>query len=305
MQKITYTSDKNDRLDSYLQNRYPSLSFSKICKYNKENKIKVNGKKQPLSYRLQNNDEITLFINDLPDSTAPLYKFAKNELSIQYEDENILIVNKPQGLICIDSNNTIADTLINRVLNYLNYDSSFAFTPALCHRLDTGTEGLVIIAKTKPSYDEITNLIKAHKIIKEYRCITFGIPKKEHDILNTYLKKDSKSGFVKSYSNPIQGSLNAISEYNVIATRNTYALVNVKLFTGRTHQIRVHLSSINCPIIGDTKYGNIKQNNLLKLSRQCLVAYKITFPELTINKNLSKKTIEIPTNNIEQMFSKL
>lgn len=303
MQTIQFSADKQERLDSFLLKRFPSLSFGKLCKFHKENKIKINKKKEPLSYKLQKGDLITLYILEI--EGTPIYLSAKDTLNIVYEDDYLLIVNKPQGLICIDENNQIADTLINRVLKYTHYNDSFEFKPALCHRLDTGTEGLIIIAKNKDACDEMLSLIKEHKIQKEYKCICYGIPTKTHDIIHSFFVKDNKTGIIKSFKTQVENSKEAITEYNLEESKNNYSLINVVLHTGRTHQIRVHLSQINCPILGDTKYGNVEINNTLSLKRQKLLSYKITFPSLKVDTTLSNKIITLDTTSFYDYYSSL
>lgn len=292
---------KELKLSDYLQNRF-NLSFSMQCKYLKENKIKVNSKKVPLTYKLQKNDQIKLYILGL-DENAPKFMFAKDELDIVYEDENILILNKPQKLECIDENNINCDTLINRVLKYLKY--SDGFVPSLCHRLDLNTSGIVLVAKNEESKLILDDIIKKHTLFKEYTAITTSIPD-DKNYIKSYLKKDANASFVKNYTKPQEGAKEAILEYKKVAVNKNFALVKINLKTGRTHQIRVQFASINCSILGDTKYGNVTINNKTNIKRQVLSATRIIFPSLSGKlEYLSNKEFSVDSSKIEELFKSL
>jgi len=294
MRELLYTDSKEIRLDSFLEEKFPSLTFSKLNQYLRENKIKVNKKKVPLSTRLHSGDIVYLYIlDDVLDKTVSI------ALDVVYEDSNILIVNKPAGLIVQDENNPDNDSLLNRSKAYLKSRDDEYKDLVLCHRLDTGTSGIVILAKNEDAENAITTLIRLHKIQKEYRCITYGIPKEREGTIDNYLLKDSKTGQVKQYAHEKEGAKRAISEYYVANTNNEYALINVKLLTGRTHQIRVHMAGLHCPIVGDSKYGNNLVNRKTKQKRQLLCAYKIKFPYMDGKySNISNKefTVKIPDN---------
>ncbi len=294
MRELLYTDSKEIRLDSFLEEKFPSLTFSKLNQYLRENKIKVNKKKVPLSTRLHSGDIVYLYIlDDVLDKTVSI------ALDVVYEDSNILIVNKPAGLIVQDENNPDSDSLLNRAKAYLKSRDDEYKDLVLCHRLDTGTSGIVILAKNEDAENTITTLIRLHKIQKEYRCITYGIPKEREGTIDNYLLKDSKTGQVKQYAHEKEGAKRAVSEYYVANTNNEYALINVKLLTGRTHQIRVHMVGLHCPIVGDSKYGNNLVNRKTKQKRQLLCAYKIKFPYMDGKySNISNKefTIKIPDN---------
>ena len=277
---------KNDiRLDKFLLEQFPALTFTKLAKALKTNKIKVNNKKVPLNTRLYKGDILKLFILDDELTNAPKLLDPSH---IIFEDKNILVAFKEPGLISIDDDPEV-DSLNKRIKTYLQTDEG-----SICHRLDTGTSGLLIFAKNEPTEEAILSAIKNHKLQKFYRCVTFGWPKENSGTITNYLKKED-DGFVKVYNTKVDGSKEAITKYTVLKKMNELAYLDVELLTGRTHQIRVHLKSLGCPILGDSKYGNESGNRKYKKKRQCLCAYKIIMPtfdgELSY---LSKKVFKIP-----------
>ena len=191
------------RLDNYLMEQFPALNPGRLNKALRENKIKLNGKKQPLSTRVMAGDEIKLFILDeVLDADkrveGPAWKNARGPAQVVYDCPQILIVNKPAGL-AVDGPED--DTLLNRGLLYLNqqgeYKENSLYTPALCHRLDTGTSGLVIIAKTPEAEELFLAAIKNRDVQKTYLCVTFGRPTPPDATLGGYLLKDADRGIVK------------------------------------------------------------------------------------------------------------
>lgn len=275
------------RLDKYLAEQFPALTFGKLNKALRENKIKLNGKKQPLSTRVQTGDEIRLFLPDeqLTPAAAqgPAFLRARFAAKPVYEDDHILLVDKPAGLPV--THDTDPDTLIHRALLYLyrehKWEPGKGPVPALCHRLDTGTSGLVLIAKDPKTEQLLTGLIRGRQIRKEYLCITFGRPRPEQATLQGYLLKDAGKGLVRVSDRPMPGGKEIETRYETLAVSGRLALLQVDLITGRTHQIRAHMASIGCPILGDSKYGNNAANRELKLKYQALCAWQLTFPTLT------------------------
>ena len=272
------------RLDNYLMQQFPALNPGRLNKALRENKIKLNGKKQPLSTRVMAGDEIKLFIlDDVLDADkrvdGPAWKNARGPAQVVYDCPQILIVNKPAGL-AVDGPDD--DTLLNRALLYLNqqgeYKENDVYTPALCHRLDTGTSGLVIIAKTPEAEELFLAAIKSREVKKTYLCVTFGRPTPPDATLGGYLLKDADRGIVKIVEDKQPGAKDVETRYETIAVSGRLALLKVQLITGRTHQIRAHMASIGCPILGDSKYGNNTANRELKLKYQALCAWELTMP---------------------------
>lgn len=301
MRLLKVTSLLPIRLDKYLMQEFPRLGIGLLNKSLRENKIKLNGKKQPLSTRVQNGDEIKLFIPDLQlglvPANSPAFLQANYPAKIIYEDDFLLLADKPAGLPVSDE--AQADTLINRVLLYLYNEKKYIpeqdWTPQLCHRLDTGTSGLVIIAKDPEALTLISKLIKNRSIKKEYLCVTFGRPLPPSDTLNGFLAKDSHKGHVQIFNTEVPGSKPVITRYETVATSGRLALLKVQLITGRTHQIRAHLASIGCPILGDSKYGNNTANREFRFKYQALCAWKLSFPKLSDQKlsGISEKAFQL------------
>lgn len=257
------------RLDKYLMEQYPALNPGRLNKALRENKIKLNGKKQPLSTRVQNGDVIRLFLLDDQLEKRPLPPAV-----FVYEDEEILVANKPAG---IEVDGPAEDTLLKRVQATLAAQGKPA-RAVLCHRLDTGTSGLILLAKTSEAEAFLTQAIKARTIEKRYLCVTFGRPQPPAALLRDYLVKDAARGVVRILPNPAEGAKEVITGYETLAVSGRLALLEVELVTGRTHQIRAHLASIGCPILGDSKYGNHAANRELRFKYQALCAWELRFP---------------------------
>ena len=257
------------RLDKYLMDQFPALGMGRLNKALRENKIKLNGKKQPLSTRVQNGDIIKLFLNDdqLENRPTPAAVFV-------YEDDDIIIASKPAG-IAVDGSDS--DTLLRRVQTKLAAEGKAAHA-VLCHRLDTGTSGLVLLAKNSAAEAFLTAAIKARDIEKRYLCVTFGRPNPPAALLRDYLLKDAERGIVRITDTTAGGAKEVITGYETLAVSGRLALLEVELVTGRTHQIRAHLAHIGCPILGDSKYGNNAANRELRFKYQALCAWELRFP---------------------------
>ena len=270
MQELHVKSLLPVRLDKYLMEQFPALGLGRLNKALRENKIKLNGKKQPLATRVQNGDVIRVYLLDdqlgLTSQEGPEFLQARAPAEFIYENDDLIVANKPAG-IPVDGDES--DTLLNRVLRRL-YEEK---------RLDTGTSGLVLLAKTAAAEDFLVNAIKERLIRKTYLCVTFGRPVPPAATLHSFLTKDSVHGIVRILDEPKSGAKEIITAYDTIAVSGRLALLRVELVTGRTHQIRAHLASIGCPILGDSKYGNNAANRELKLKYQALCAWELAFPK--------------------------
>ncbi len=278
--KQIYITKNAKSLSEFLSSSYPLLKTGTLNKFLRNNKIKVNGKKVPLNTPLSKGDVINLYIDDAyfekPDKSNA-FKFSGKNLEIIYEDDNLLVVNKPAGIPVTDDNWRNYDTLINRVKNYYHINNH-PVSPALCHRLDTGTSGLVMVAKNEKFLEFMLDMFRDKELEKEYICIVKGIPEKKTAVYSAWLTKNAKQGYVtisdnskNNLSKPIQTIVTLVESYN------DYSLLKIGLITGRTHQIRAHLAFLGMPILGDSRYGINNLNRQLKLKYQTLCSHKITF----------------------------
>ncbi|MDL2215845.1 RluA family pseudouridine synthase [Ruminococcaceae bacterium OttesenSCG-928-N02] len=274
--------DANPRLlREYLREQYPLLSAGGFSRALKNKAILVNGERPAYHTRLQKGDRIRLYlpahILGEGERTAALpFLAAREELAVIYEDENLLVVNKPAGLLSMGDT---PDTLEHRCQLYL-YSTGFYNTqapPRLCHRLDRGTSGLVLVAKNTPSFDAALAQMNMGHIVKKYVCITTAAPEKPSATLHAHLSKNAKNATVKVHSTPHGNSRPIETGYEVLGQKNGLCLLQVKLVTGRTHQIRAHMAYIGCPILGDGKYGNEKRNRMHHAKYQALCAQQLVF----------------------------
>lgn len=311
-------NDAGQRLDRFLIKLFPSLKASTINKAVRNKDIKINGKRTETAYRLQKGDVIYLFF---PDSMLTVSKdkqedfmSAGDKLDILYEDENILLVNKEQGLVVHADDDNTSDTLINRIKKYLFQKGEFmpqeenVFAPALCNRIDRNTCGIVIAAKNAEALRILNDKIKNRELKKEYICIALGrLPKKE-DTLTAFLEKDSNSNTVKISERKTKENLTIKTKYRVIEQGEMFSLLNVELLTGRTHQIRAHMAYIGHPLLGDGKYGNNRINVKYGFKTQALCSYKLTFQFDTdgdILNYLDKKAFEVKEIPFMEKYNKI
>ena len=281
-------NDSGQRLDKFLTKAVKNLPQSLLYKYIRLKRIKLNGKRCAISDRLNEGDVIRLYINDEffeGDVSKPDFLKAPNSLDIVYEDENILLCDKKCGLVVHEDESGAADTLINRILHYLydkgEYDpkSEHSFVPALCNRIDRNTGGIVICAKNAESLRILNQKVKDREIDKRYLCVTVGVPPKKKDTLTAYHERNEKTKVVKITDTKTPHNKTMITEYKVLetSTDNKLALLEVKLVTGRTHQIRAHLAHIGCPLLGDGKYGKNAVNREYGVKTQALCAFRLSF----------------------------
>ncbi len=277
-------NDANQRLDKFLTKSLPALSQSLLYKYLRLKRIKVNGKRAEPSYRLTEGDRLALYLNDEFFEKEPASPTVKQFPipEIVYEDQNILLINKPAGLVVHEDDRGSEDTLIARILSYLTqkgeYDPSKerSFIPALCNRIDRNTSGIVLAAKNAEALRILNQKVRDREIDKRYLCAAAGHLPPQGE-LKAFMRKDERRNEVKVYDHPVPDGKTMLTNYRVIRAGKEASLLEVELITGRTHQIRAHLAHIGHPLIGDGKYGDRRLNEKFHCKTQLLCAYKLTF----------------------------
>lgn len=284
---VVKKNDANQRLDKFLLKKFKTMPKKMAYMYIRKKCVKVNGKKATPEVMLKENDILTFYIKDeffdnIQEENYEFLKAPKN-LKIIYEDENIILLDKKPGVIVHQDKSYHFDCLLLRLQHYLYDNGEYnpkeenCFAPALVNRIDRNTGGIVIGAKNAESLRILNQKMKDRELHKFYLCLLINKPKKDNAILSDYLIKNEKTNKVTVLRNEKQGAKKILTKYSVLETNNNLTLCEVELLTGRTHQIRAHMSSIGCPILGDNKYGNKKLNQKYSLSKQCLYSYKLAF----------------------------
>ena len=276
---VTLPYDRK-RVDLFLFDMMPSIKSSVIYKAFRKRNIKVNNKRVKESYVLSHGDKVQVYIPEeyLKDKASEEAS-GTDSPQIIYEDDYILIVSKPQGMpVHQDKNNDIRvlNRWVQKTVSERGKIHEQGF-PALCHRIDRNTGGLVLFAKDSKTLAILEDKFKNREIRKIYHCLIYGVPLKKSDELHGYLKKDSKNSRVFVYDKPLKGAEPIITRYRVLKAFDEYSLLEVELVTGKTHQIRAHLAYIGHPLLGDGKYGINSVNRRFKLKWQALWSYELTF----------------------------
>ena len=283
----TTKNDSGQRLNKFLEKAVPRLSGGMMHKYLRLKRIKVNGKRTEAAYRLCEGDAVQLYLNDeyfdAPREEDAFRRIIRPQLHIVYEDENILLADKAPGMVVHADERGDTNTLIAHIQAHLyqsgawDPDDAASFAPALCNRIDRNTGGIVIAAKTAEALRILNDKIKSRELEKRYLCIVHGRPSPAEGLIENYLRRDEKRKQVTLHTTCVPGAKTARTRYRTLATAKKLSLVECELLTGRTHQIRAHMASIGCPLLGDGKYGTNELNRPYGETGQALYAYKLTF----------------------------
>lgn len=273
-------SEKGDRLDYFIALNRADLSRSFVKKLIIDGLVLVNGKKTKSSYNVENGDIIEV---NLPESKNVEPTPEDIPLNIIYEDEDIVIVNKPQDMVVHPAKGNMNGTLVNSLLyNISNLSSIDEIRPGIVHRLDKDTSGLLIVAKNNISHKKLVNSLKNRDIKRVYRALVYDVVKTDEGIIDQPIGRNpvnrKKMGVTK------KNSKSAVTHYKVLQRYEDFTLLELSLESGRMHQIRVHMSYINHPVVGDPIYS--KRKTKFGLDKQMLHAYKIGFNHPSTGKYL-------------------
>lgn len=269
---IVKKQDANNRIDAYLSSKNDDFSRVAIQRLIEEQKILVNGKKTKASYKVQENDKITLE-EEMPKEIS--LKAQEIPIEIIYEDNDIIVVNKPKGLVVHPANGNLDGTLVNAIMAICKDSLSGIggeLRPGIVHRLDKDTSGLLIVAKNDKAHINMSEQIKNHEVEKTYIALVRGFVKENEATINMPIGRSTKD---RKKMAVVNTGKEAITHFKVLQRYDKYTLLEIKIETGRTHQIRVHLSQIGYPIVGDAVYSNGK--NEWNIEGQCLHAKRLKF----------------------------
>lgn len=280
-------NDAGQRLDRFVSKAAPLIPESLLQKTLRKKDIKINGRPAKGEARLAEGDTVRVYLPDeffeAPREENAWRKITAPRLDIVYEDENILLVDKKPGVLCHSAGEWSWNTLIANIQAYLRAKGEWdptrenSFAPALCNRIDRNTGGIVIAAKNAAALRVLNDKIRDREIEKYYLCAVRGRPKPESGRLENYLFKDADKNQVYVKSKPEPGARTAVTEYRVLRTNGALSLVECRLLTGRTHQIRAQMAHAGWPLLGDGKYGVERVNRSYGEKGQALYSYRLEF----------------------------
>lgn len=273
-------NDAGQRTDKFIMKTFDRLPRSLMFKQIRKKNIKINKKRCTSEQLLQEGDVLELYLSDDVLHTKEKYfdfMKASGTLDIIYEDENIMVINKPVGVLCHPEKGDYTDNIVARIRRYLYEKGEWSpekssYSPSLANRIDRNTGGIVIGAKNSNALKILNDKIKKREIKKYYLTVVHGKTEKQSDTLTAYLTKDNEKNMVSVTDEETDGSKKIVTKYKVIDYYDDASLLEVELITGRTHQIRAHLAHIGHPLYGDGKYGEQRGRY-----RQALYSYKLKF----------------------------
>ena len=278
---IVEKENVNKRIDAFLANKNPEQSRVAIQRLIENEKVLVNGKKIKPSYKIQENDEITM---EEIEPVEVALKAQEIPLDIIYEDKDIIVVNKPKGMVVHPGNGNPDGTLVNAIMAICKDSLSGIggeIRPGIVHRLDKDTSGIIIVAKNDKAHINLSEQIKDHKVKKTYIALVKGIVKENIATINMPIGRSEKDRIKMAVT---KKGKEAITHFKVLKRYDKYILLQVNIETGRTHQIRVHLSQIGYPIVGDEVYS--KGKNEWNIKGQCLHAKSLEFVHPTTGEKM-------------------
>lgn len=308
-------NDAGQRADRFITKAVPLLPQALLQKFFRKKRIKLNGKPAARDARLSEGDMLQLYINDeffqQPTQDNAFLTIAQPKLNIIFEDDNILLADKQPGLVVHSDDKGSTDTLITHIQAYLYQSGQWnprdenAFAPALCNRIDRNTGGIVIAAKNSQALRIINEKIKNREITKYYLCVIHGKIDPPTGKLAGYIFKDSIKKQVYVSEKPTPGAKTAVTLYETVKTCGSLSLVECRLITGRTHQIRAQFAHAGHPLLGDGKYGSQALDRPYGRKGQALYAYKISFDfkgESGILDYLNNMQVQVPEVDFEKTY---
>ncbi len=300
LDRISKETEKS-RVDKYLAEQVQSLTRSHIQKLIEDGHVSVNGKTVKANYKLREDDAIVI---QIPKPQLLSAKAQEIPLDIVFEDESVLVVNKPQGMVVHPAHGNPEGTLVNALMAHCEGSLSQIngiIRPGIVHRIDKDTSGLLLIAKDNETHLSLAEQIKNHSVNRRYMAVTVGVIKEEEGTINAPIGRDPKDR--KKMAIVYQNSKEAITHYTVRERFDGYTLIECKLETGRTHQIRVHMASMHRPILGDPVYGSKNSKRFPELVGQLLHAYQIGFvhPKTREYMEFSKEPPELFQKTVEKL----
>ena len=271
MSLIHLDADENwmdERIDKFLSAQLPEQSRSYLQKIIKEGSVLVNGSPVKASYRMDDQDEVTI---DLPELKEPEIEAENIPLDILYEDDDLLMVNKPKGMVVHPSAGHTTGTLVNAVMYHCKEDLSGingVMRPGIVHRIEKDTTGVLVICKNDKAHNFVAEQLKEHSITRKYRAIVNGVIKEDEGTVNAPIGRHPTER--KKMAINEKNGKHAVTHYRVLERFANHTYIECQLETGRTHQIRVHMASLHHPLLGDTVYGS--QKNPYHLEGQTLHA---------------------------------